>query len=268
MCCVTIHSVFSDFHLCASNFAPTASQWWVSGHFGPALLCDGTKFLDFSRDHTFIETETVRHVYFSMESLFLVVNRSSNILRDLESLRLLAKVFPLSQPSEVWCYFFVCTFQLSLEGDHFQQFRSHGHQVYCTICSHIFHSGNTLLVPVVVSPFRSHVSILVLATLHPWPLKTGAGDLRCVAPIAPRISPRWQQHRTHVFRSHSIRCVAVQLLEVLHHHFAPVVADFRCVASRCHSGAFLQSTCWWWISGLWCRCCVLFSCSLEPGICL
>merc|ERR1719335_2024005 len=45
-------------------------------------------------DHTFIETETVRYVYQPMESLHLVVvtNKSSNILEDIETLRLLAKV--------------------------------------------------------------------------------------------------------------------------------------------------------------------------------
>ena len=35
--------------------------------------------------------------------------------------------------------------------------------------------------------------------------------------LLPHFSPWWQQHRTHVFRSHPIRCVA----------------------SRCHSSAFL-----------------------------
>jgi len=46
------------------------------------------------RDHTFIETETVRYVYQPMESLHLVIvtNKSSNILEDQETLRLLAKV--------------------------------------------------------------------------------------------------------------------------------------------------------------------------------
>jgi len=58
------------------------------------LLSAFPKLLDSSRDHTFIETETVRYVYQPMESLYLVVitNRSSNILEDLETLRLLAKV--------------------------------------------------------------------------------------------------------------------------------------------------------------------------------
>lgn len=58
------------------------------------LLSAFPKLLDSSRDHTFIETETVRYVYQPMESLYLllVTNKSSNILEDIEILRLLAKV--------------------------------------------------------------------------------------------------------------------------------------------------------------------------------
>jgi hypothetical protein len=58
------------------------------------LLSAFPKLLDSGRDHTFIETETVRYVYQPMESLYLllVTNKSSNILEDLETLRLLAKV--------------------------------------------------------------------------------------------------------------------------------------------------------------------------------
>jgi hypothetical protein len=58
------------------------------------LLSAFPKLLDSGRDHTFIETETVRYIYQPMESLYLllVTNKSSNILEDLETLRLLAKV--------------------------------------------------------------------------------------------------------------------------------------------------------------------------------
>jgi len=52
------------------------------------------KLVDVGRDHTFIETETVRYVYQPMEALrlLLVTSKSSNILEDLETLRLFAKV--------------------------------------------------------------------------------------------------------------------------------------------------------------------------------
>jgi len=58
------------------------------------LISAFQKLVDVGRDHTFIETETVRYVYQPMESLhlLLVTNKSSNILEDLETLRLLAKI--------------------------------------------------------------------------------------------------------------------------------------------------------------------------------
>jgi hypothetical protein len=58
------------------------------------LLGAFPKLVDSGKDHTYIETESVRYVYQPMEALFLVLvtNKSSNILEDLETLRLLAKV--------------------------------------------------------------------------------------------------------------------------------------------------------------------------------
>jgi len=49
-----------------------------------------------NKQHTFVETDTVRYVYQSMETLYLllVTNRASNIVEDLETLRLLSKVVP------------------------------------------------------------------------------------------------------------------------------------------------------------------------------
>eukprot|EP00603_Paraphysomonas_imperforata_P000799 CAMPEP_0114422556 /NCGR_PEP_ID=MMETSP0103-20121206/5672_1 /TAXON_ID=37642 ORGANISM="Paraphysomonas imperforata, Strain PA2" /NCGR_SAMPLE_ID=MMETSP0103 /ASSEMBLY_ACC=CAM_ASM_000201 /LENGTH=521 /DNA_ID=CAMNT_0001591147 /DNA_START=49 /DNA_END=1614 /DNA_ORIENTATION=+ len=49
-----------------------------------------------SKQHTFVETESVRYVYQPMESLFLllITNKASNIVEDLDTLRLLSKVVP------------------------------------------------------------------------------------------------------------------------------------------------------------------------------
>jgi len=58
------------------------------------LLNTFPKLLDSTKDHTFIETETVRYVYQPLEQLYLVLitNKTSNILEDLETLKLMAKV--------------------------------------------------------------------------------------------------------------------------------------------------------------------------------
>mmetsp|Transcript_19151 Transcript_19151/g.43554 ORF Transcript_19151/g.43554 Transcript_19151/m.43554 type:complete len:520 (-) Transcript_19151:91-1650(-) len=58
------------------------------------LMSAFSKLVDSGRDHTFIETESVRYIYQPMEALHLVLvtNKASNILEDLETLRLLAKV--------------------------------------------------------------------------------------------------------------------------------------------------------------------------------
>jgi hypothetical protein len=58
------------------------------------LLSAFPKLMDSGRDHTFIETETVRYVYQPMGALYmlLVTNKASNILEDLDTLRQLARV--------------------------------------------------------------------------------------------------------------------------------------------------------------------------------
>lgn len=51
---------------------------------------------DASKQHTFVETDNVRYVYLPLETLYLVLvtNKGSNIIEDLDSLRLLARVLP------------------------------------------------------------------------------------------------------------------------------------------------------------------------------
>ena len=49
-----------------------------------------------AKQHTYVETESVRYLYQPMDNLYLllVTNRASNIVEDLETLRLLSKVVP------------------------------------------------------------------------------------------------------------------------------------------------------------------------------
>jgi len=60
------------------------------------LLAAFPKLVGSGKQHTYVETENVRYVYQPMEALYLllVTNKASNILEDLETLRLLAKVVP------------------------------------------------------------------------------------------------------------------------------------------------------------------------------
>ncbi|KAK6157036.1 hypothetical protein DH2020_011284 [Rehmannia glutinosa] len=53
------------------------------------------KLVGTGKQHTYVETENVRYVYQPMESLYLllVTNKQSNILEDLETLRLLSKLY-------------------------------------------------------------------------------------------------------------------------------------------------------------------------------
>lgn len=61
------------------------------------LLAAFPKLVEHSKQHTFVETDSVRYVYQPLENhmyLLLVTTKGSNIVEDLGTLRLLAKVVP------------------------------------------------------------------------------------------------------------------------------------------------------------------------------
>ncbi|PSC69188.1 coatomer subunit delta-like [Micractinium conductrix] len=60
------------------------------------LLAAFPKLVGTGKQHTYVETENVRYLYQPIETMYLVLvtNKSSNILEDLETLRLCGKVVP------------------------------------------------------------------------------------------------------------------------------------------------------------------------------
>lgn len=87
--------------LCVSSTAALVSRQYVdmSRSRIEGLLAAFPKLVGIGKQHTYVETENVRYVYQAIEVLYLLVitNKQSNIIEDLDTLRLLSKLVSCSQ---------------------------------------------------------------------------------------------------------------------------------------------------------------------------
>jgi len=97
-CCTRRKMVVIAAAVCTNTGRPIVSRQFVEISRGriEGLLSAFTKLKNSDEEHTFIETENVRYVYQPVDSLYvvLITNKSSNIMEDLDTLHLFAKLVP------------------------------------------------------------------------------------------------------------------------------------------------------------------------------
>ena len=71
------------------------------------LLAAFPKLIVGEKQHTYVEAENVRYVYQPLESLYvlLVTNKQSNIVEDLETVRLLSKIVSTIKCAYIYIYY-------------------------------------------------------------------------------------------------------------------------------------------------------------------